>query len=208
MTNATTQTVNWSVNGVPGGNSTVGLISHHGLYTAPAVPPSGGTVTVQAASAVSPSAIGTATVTVTAPPAAPVLSSIAPNSGTQGTSVAVTLTGSNFQAGATVAIGGTGVSATGVTVVSATQITATFVIAATAATGAHSVTVTTSAGTSAAQSFTVNAPAPVEAHADLAFAERGHRGSTVNVTLKGTNFTSPATVTVQGGTVSVSNVWW
>ena len=105
--------VNWSVNGAPGGNSAVGLISAAGFYTAPAVPPSGGTATVQAASTDSPSAIGTAIVTVTAPPAAPVLSSIAPNSGTQGTNVAVTLNGSNFQAGATVAIGGSGVSATG-----------------------------------------------------------------------------------------------
>jgi hypothetical protein len=43
VTNATTQTVNWSVNGAPGGNSTVGLISTTGIYTAPAVPPSGGT---------------------------------------------------------------------------------------------------------------------------------------------------------------------
>ena len=58
VTNATTQAVNWSVNGAPGGNSAVGLVSTTGLYTAPAVPPSGGTVTVQAASTVSPSAIG------------------------------------------------------------------------------------------------------------------------------------------------------
>ena len=54
VTNATTQTVNWSVNGAPGGNSTVGLVNATGLYTAPAVPPSGGTVVVQAASTASP----------------------------------------------------------------------------------------------------------------------------------------------------------
>jgi len=59
VTNATTQNVNWTSNGAPGGNSTVGLITTSGLYTAPAVPPSGGTVTVQAASTVSPSAMGT-----------------------------------------------------------------------------------------------------------------------------------------------------
>src|SRR5258706_14523394 len=52
VTNATTQTVNWIVNGAPGGNSTVGLINTSGFYTAPAGPPSGGTVTVQAASTV------------------------------------------------------------------------------------------------------------------------------------------------------------
>ncbi|HMC57705.1 MAG TPA: IPT/TIG domain-containing protein, partial [Candidatus Solibacter sp.] len=151
VTNATTQIVNWSVNGAPGGNSTVGLIGADGVYTAPAVPPSGGTVTVQAASTVSPSAIGTAIVTVTAPSPAPVLSSIAPNSGTQGTNVSVTLTGSNFLPGATVAIGGAGVSAANVTLASSTQIVAIVTIAATAGTGAHSVTVTTGTGTSAAQ---------------------------------------------------------
>jgi hypothetical protein len=73
VTNAPTQLVNWTVNGAPGGNSTVGLINTNGLYTAPSVPPSGGTVTVEAASTVSPSAIGSATVTVTAP-SKPVLS--------------------------------------------------------------------------------------------------------------------------------------
>jgi hypothetical protein len=151
VTNATTQSVNWTVNGAPGGNSTVGLISTNGLYTAPAVPPSGGSVTVQAASTVSPSAVGSATVTVTAP-SKPVLSSIAPASGAQGTSVAVTLTGSNFVSGATLAIGGAGVSASNVTVVSSTKITAAFVIAANAATGAHTVTVE---GASGAVNFTV-----------------------------------------------------
>ena len=205
VTNATTQTVNWSVNSAPGGNSTVGLVSTTGLYTAPAVPPAGGTVTVQAASTVSPSAIGTAVVTVTSPPVAPILTSIAPNSGTQGTKVPVTLAGSNFQSGATVAVSGTGVSVTGVTVVSSTQITATFVIAATAATGAHSVTVTTGAGTSAPQSFTVNTP-PAKPTLTSLTPNAAPRGATVNVTLTGTNFTSPATVAVQGGATSVSNV--
>src|ERR1017187_4402649 len=123
VTNATTQVVNWSVNGAAGGNSTVGIINASGLYTAPTVPPAGGSVTVQAASAVSPSAVGTATVTVTAPP---VLSSIAPNTGTQRTNVPVTLSGFNFQPGATVSIGGAGVSATSVVVVDPNQITATF----------------------------------------------------------------------------------
>jgi Quinohemoprotein amine dehydrogenase, alpha subunit domain III/IPT/TIG domain len=205
VTNTTTQTVNWSVSGAPGGNSTVGLIGATGLYTAPAVPPSGGTVAVQAASTVSPSAAGTATVTVTTPSTAPILSSIAPNSGTQGTNVPVTLAGSNFQPGATIAIDGTGVSATNVTVAGSTQITATFILAATASTGAHSVTVTTSAGTSAAQSFTVNAPVPAKPTLTSLAPNAATRGATVNVTLNGTNFTSPATVTVQGG-ISVSNV--
>jgi hypothetical protein len=91
-------------------------------------------------------------------------------------------------------------------VVSATQITATFVIAATAATGAHSVTVTSSAGTSAPQSFTVNAGTPPKPTLTSLAPNAASRGATVNVTLTGTNFTAPATVTVQGSVVTVSNV--
>jgi hypothetical protein len=204
VTNATTQVVNWSVNGAPGGNSTVGLISASGLYTAPPVPPSGGSVTVQAASAVSPSAVGTAVVTVTVPSTVPVLNSIAPASGNLGTSVAVTLAGSNFTTGATLAVSGTGVSAANVTVVNDTQITATLVIAATAATGAHNVTVTTSAGTSAARTFTVLAP-PKPTLTSLT-PNKASRGATVTVTLAGTNFTSPAKVAVDGNGITVSNV--
>lgn len=42
--------VNWSVNGVAGGNSTAGTITSKGLYTAPAFPPAGGSVTITAVS--------------------------------------------------------------------------------------------------------------------------------------------------------------
>jgi len=156
VTGSTSQTVNWSVNGAPGGNTTVGLIDSTGFYRAPAAVPSGGSVLVQAASAATPSAVGSATVTinnVTQP--APVLNSIAPNSGAQAASVAVTLTGSNFQAGATVTISGSGVSVSNVTVVSATQITATFTITSNASTGGRAVSVKTAAGTSGTQTFTV-----------------------------------------------------
>jgi hypothetical protein len=204
VTNATTQTVDWSVNGAPGGNSTAGLISTTGLYTAPAVPPPGGAVTVQAASTVSPSAVGIATVTITAP--GPVLTAVSPNSGTQGTNVPVIIAGSNFQTGATVAVGGIGVSVINVAVVSSTQITATIIIAPTASTGAHSVTVVTSAGASAAQPFTVNAPMTALPTLTSVTPNAAPRGAIVNVTLNGTNFTSPATVTIQGSVVTASNV--
>ncbi|MGH8292112.1 MAG: hypothetical protein ACRESA_01415, partial [Gammaproteobacteria bacterium] len=38
----------WQVNGLTGGNATIGTISSSGLYTAPGLPPSGGTVTIGA----------------------------------------------------------------------------------------------------------------------------------------------------------------
>jgi hypothetical protein len=43
--------VAWTVDGAPGGDPTVGTISSTGLYTAPARPPAGGTVTIGARSA-------------------------------------------------------------------------------------------------------------------------------------------------------------
>jgi hypothetical protein len=55
-------TLNWSVDGVAGGNSTVGTISSGGLYTPPA---SAGTHSVSAVSPTSPSVTGSAAVAVT-----------------------------------------------------------------------------------------------------------------------------------------------
>jgi hypothetical protein len=89
----------------------------------------------------------------------PALSNIAPATGVQGASVPVTLTGTNFVTGATVATNNIGIAVSAVTVVSATQITATFTIATNATLGAANVTVAAGGGTSAAVVFTVN-PAP------------------------------------------------
>ncbi len=54
----------WSVDGVVGGDASVGTISSSGLYRAPAILPPGRTVTVAAASVVDPSVQATATVSV------------------------------------------------------------------------------------------------------------------------------------------------
>ena len=152
---------------------------------------------------------GAQTFTVSVPaPGAPTLISLAPNQGIQGTTVAVTLTGTNFVVGATtVTIGGSGVAATNVTVGSRTSLTANFVLDPTAATGARTVTVTTAAGTSGAQAFTVNLPAPSAPTLTSVTPNQGIQGTTVAVTLTGTNFVVGATtVTVAGGGVTVSNV--
>jgi hypothetical protein len=208
VSGSSTQTVTWGVNGVSGGNATVGTIRSGGLYTAPATAPSGGTVTVQATSTASTSSIGTATVTITTPATAPVLGSLSPASGTQGTSVGVTLTGSGFTSGSTISVGGSGVTVGGVSVVSATQITATFAIAASATTGGHSVTVSSSAGTSGAQTFTVNAAATTGAAPTLRGISPSvaRQGSTVSVTLTGTGFTSGSALAISGSSVTASKV--
>jgi streptogramin lyase len=96
-----------------------------------------------------------ASVAFTVNPAGPTLTSISPASAPQGSSVAITLTGTNFASGATVTIANSGVTASGIAVVSATQITATLTTAASAAPGATTVTVNTSSGASGPVTFTV-----------------------------------------------------
>ncbi len=73
VTNTTNMSVAWSVNGVVGGNQTVGFISSTGLFTAPANVPSPATVTVTAVSQADTSVTISVQVTITAPatPAAP-----------------------------------------------------------------------------------------------------------------------------------------
>jgi hypothetical protein len=64
---STNTAVTWLVNGVVGGNSTLGTISSSGLYTSPRNVPSGGVVTVTAQSSADP--IKSASAAVTIPPA-------------------------------------------------------------------------------------------------------------------------------------------
>lgn len=80
VTGTTTTTVNWSVNGVPGGNSSIGTISGAGLYTAPSAVPSPATLMITATSTASPSSSGFAILTIIPPPA-PVVVTVAPTSG-------------------------------------------------------------------------------------------------------------------------------
>jgi parallel beta-helix repeat protein len=94
------------------------------------------------------------------------VSSIAPNTGVQGSAVAVTnLAGTGFRAGATVRLVRTGspdVTATNVVAVSPTRITCDFALPSTAATGAWSVVVTNRDGRSATLpgAFTVSQISP------------------------------------------------
>ena len=94
--------------------------------------------------------------TFTVKPPPPTITAMAPASGVAGTTVIVTLSGTNFVPnGMTVAVDGVGVTPTNVTVTGSTSLTVTFAISSAAGLGTHSVTVTTAGGTSAGQSFTV-----------------------------------------------------
>lgn len=63
VTGTTNTAINWSVNGIPGGNASVGTISAEGLYSAPGSPTSQ-VDTIRATSVQDSSKLATATVTV------------------------------------------------------------------------------------------------------------------------------------------------
>src|SRR6204780_4820447 len=119
VTGTTNQNVTWSVNGVVGGNASVGLVTNAGLYTAPAILTNPNTITISAPSAADSSASGASDVTLWN--ATPVLSNVSPATFTSG-SYTLTVTGSNFVSGAQVLFGGAAVTTA---YVSATQLTAT-----------------------------------------------------------------------------------
>src|SRR5438132_7203981 len=60
VTNTANKAVTWQVNGVAGGNTSVGTISTTGVYTAPATVPSPPIVTVTAVSVADPTRSGSA----------------------------------------------------------------------------------------------------------------------------------------------------
>ncbi len=140
--------------------------------------------------------------TVVVPPV-PTLASITPNSGNRGSSTPVTLVGTNFTAGSTVAIAAPagGVTITGVTVVNSTTITATITSTGTAALGARNITVTTPGGTSNAVTFTVKAAVLTSIAPNT-----GARGASIPVTLTGTGLTGTTAITVSGTGVTVSGI--
>jgi len=91
----------------------------------------------------------------------PTLSAISPNRGTQGQTVAVTLTGTSFATGATINGTGTGIVVSNATVVNSTQITATFAIAANATLGAVNISVTSAGQTTNTVTYTIVPPLTV-----------------------------------------------
>jgi len=86
-------TVTWTVDGIAGGDSTVGTISSTGLYLAPAAPPASGTVSVRATSTAVRSQTHAVTMKIIHP--AVQLWSLSPASGAPG-GFTISLNGSNF----------------------------------------------------------------------------------------------------------------
>src|SRR5579864_1771044 len=119
VTGTTNTAVTWQVNGITGGNSTVGTIDISGNYLAPAAVPTPNSVAVEAVSMASASSSGSSPVTLMNP--MPVVSGVSPNSVAVG-AISLTVTGSGFVNGSTVMFGGVGLTTT---FVSSTQLTAT-----------------------------------------------------------------------------------
>ena len=88
-----TPTVNWSINGIAGGNGTLGTIDANGMYTAPEFPPAPNSITISAVETSNTSRLGNASVTLNNP--VPQLTSVAPLEVAQG-SFTITLTGLHF----------------------------------------------------------------------------------------------------------------
>ncbi len=125
---------------------------------------------------------------------APTISTVTPAAGPSIGGTVLTITGTNFVAGATVTVGGT--AATAVSVVNNTTISAT---APPHAAGAVSLTVTSPDGQTAtvatAFTYTVSAPAPV---INTVTPASGPTSGGSLLTINGANFAAGATVTVGG----------
>ncbi len=130
----------------------------------------------------------------------PTLTAVSPSTGLIGGGTSVTLTGTNFQSGATVTFGSN--AATGVTVASSTTITAT---TPAGAAGAVNVTVNNPVGPGATltNGFTYANPAPT---AISISPSSGPSGGGTSVTITGTNFLSGALVTFGSTQVTPSSV--
>ena len=127
----------------------------------------------------------------------PTVTGVSPNAGSTGGGTAVTITGTNFAAGATVTFGVA--AATNVVVVSATQITAT-----TPAGSAGAVTVTVTVGGLSGSLATGFTYAVIPAVSSVSPNSGSTAGGTA-VTITGTNFAAGATVTF-GGTAAANIV--
>lgn len=114
-----TNAVDWSVNGIPGGNTTLGTVDASGRYVAPAQPPTGWNVTLAATLKANPSLRAESTVTVRHP--IPWPTTVSPTQVALGP-FTLRVTGTRFVSGAQVLWNGTPLPTT---FDSATQLTAT-----------------------------------------------------------------------------------
>ncbi|NUO80797.1 hypothetical protein HUU05_12005, partial [candidate division KSB1 bacterium] len=175
-------------------NITIGALAATGardiVVTNP--PPGGGSATL------------TAGFTVNNP--SPTLTSVTPNLAGREQTLDITLNGSGFLSGVTVANFGTNITVNSTTVNSGTQLTANITVAANAALGARDVSVTNPApgggAATLANSLTINNPVPTLASITPATASQGQ---TLNVVFTGSGFLSGATTVDFGANITINS---
>ncbi len=97
-------TVNWSINGTVGGNSTYGTVTQTGLYTAPPVVPPDNLITIQVTSTADAMKFTTAQISITQPSVN--LWGVYPSTFAAGVPVTLSVNGSNIIPGAYLTIDG------------------------------------------------------------------------------------------------------
>lgn len=119
VTGAANTSVTWDVNGIVGGNPTLGTVANvpgtsSTIYTAPAAAPVPATVTIEARSNVQPSAAGSASVTITSVAPALAITQLLPTSAFAGASgnFDLQVIGGNLGVSPTIFISGTARSTT------------------------------------------------------------------------------------------------
>jgi hypothetical protein len=145
--------------------------------------------------------------TFTIVPPAPTLTAISPTNATAGTSVSLTLTGTNFIKNATtVAVSGSGITVGQVTVQKSTALTVALTIGSGAAPGARDVTVKTAGGTTAARTLTITAPTTKPSAPSIgAFgASPSNITSGQNATLSWSGIENATTCSIDNGVGSVA----
>jgi uncharacterized protein (DUF1800 family) len=124
VTNASSTSVTWQVNGVAGGNSSTGIITSSGQYTPPTAIPSTNPVTITAVSVASPTISGALSLSVENP--IPIANGATANT-TGTTNYLVDVVGSSFVNGATIQVAGTALATT---FISSTELQGTYTAAA------------------------------------------------------------------------------
>ena len=129
----------------------------------------------------------------------PVLNSIKPASGRQGTAVAITIAGTGLSDASSINVSGGGITVSGITVVNDGTITATFTMTANATANARTVSVTTPGGTSNTVTFTVT-----RLVLSSISPNSGLRGNNVPVTLSGSGLTGATSLNLSGTGITVT----
>jgi hypothetical protein len=189
-----------------GGNAATNVVVNANGTQISALTPAGAALGSVSVSVTTPAGTGTAANAFQYVSVAPTVTSVSPPTGTILGNTPVTITGTNFVTGASVNFGG--LPATQVTVLNSSTIQANTPAVTTP--GSVNVTVTTTAGTGTGTNlYTYVAPPPPTLTAinpNGGSLPSGNTAGGTQVTITGTNFTSPATVTIGGVTATIITV--